>query len=93
MQCRLHVIQCKQAVYNLIHISLEVIAESDIQQPVITLQVHQKDDQLYIKILDNGPEIIDHLMIHVFEHFYITKANSNGIGLSFVKKIIDQHQG
>ena len=92
-QCRLHVIQCKQAVYNLIHNSLEAIAECDIQQPVITLQAYQNDNQLHVKISDNGPGIPDHLIDHVFEHFYTTKADGNGIGLSFVKTIIDQHQG
>ena len=92
-QSRLHVIQCKQAIFNLIHNSLDAISESHIQNPIITLQAYQKEGQLYVEISDNGPGIPCHLKHHVFEHFYTTKADGNGIGLSFVKTIIDQHEG
>jgi len=45
------------------------------------------------EIIDNGAGIDESALPHVFNPFFTTKKYGTGLGLSQVKKIIDQHRG
>ncbi|HET9529242.1 MAG TPA: ATP-binding protein [Blastocatellia bacterium] len=53
------------------------------------------DDQVLIKIRDNGPGIPEDTLIRVFDPFFTTKAvgEGTGLGLSIVHGIIERHSG
>ena len=55
------------------------------------------DDKYYFEIKDNGPGIAPKYHVKVFEVFQMLQARdkveSTGIGLSIVKKIIEQSNG
>jgi len=79
---------------NLIENALKYAAE-----PKIIIETFPKNKQLLIAVKDNG-EGIDKKQLHkIFRKFYRVKegniqtAKGFGIGLSFVKKIIDSHHG
>ncbi len=46
-----------------------------------------------IVISDNGPGIPESHQAAIFDPFYTTKSNGTGLGLTIVKKIVEQHEG
>ena len=58
----------------------------------------QKEDQIIV-VRDNGPGIRSEYQAHIFDRFYRAKKQNQyknkgfGIGLSYVKTIIEAHQG
>ncbi|MDH5546582.1 MAG: HAMP domain-containing histidine kinase [Gammaproteobacteria bacterium] len=64
----------------------------------VSLELEQKDGQLFISIADNGPGIDEKDIPHIFERFY--RANKSrddtesgtGLGLAITKRILQLHQ-
>jgi two-component system sensor histidine kinase HydH len=50
-------------------------------------------NQAVVAIADSGSGIGEEALTHIFNPFFTTKKHGTGLGLSQVKKIIDQHQG
>jgi two-component system phosphate regulon sensor histidine kinase PhoR len=67
--------------------------------PVIEISTFIEDSNLFLKVKDNGMGIAKEQYKKIFERFYrITSGNLHtakgfGLGLNFVKKIIDSHSG
>ncbi len=61
----------------------------------LTIAIHQRPDWLDISMSDTGHGIPAEILDQVFTPFFTTKppGEGNGLGLSIVKKIIDQHDG
>ena len=63
------------------------------------LRVRDAGDFIQVEIEDNGKGIPTRELVNVFDRFYRTDASRNsaqggsGIGLSIVKKIIEDHGG
>jgi PAS domain S-box-containing protein len=49
--------------------------------------------QIFIRIIDSGPGVSEHLQDRIFDPFYTTKQESTGIGLSLCHRIIADHGG
>jgi len=67
-------------------------------ESIIKLSAGTKENNIVINLTDQGPGIPDYALPRVFEKFYsIGKPNSaqksSGLGLSFVKEVIELHQG
>ena len=45
------------------------------------------------RIQDNGPGIPIHVLQHIFEPFYSTRDGTTGLGLPYVRQIINEHRG
>ena len=60
---------------------------------VLTISVKNRDKNVKISIKDTGSGIADEIRDKIFEPFFTTKkaGEGTGIGLDFVKKIIDKH--
>ena len=88
--------QLKRAINNIISNSTKYM---DKRQKVIRLCVKDVGDFVQVEIEDNGKGIGAKELPHIFERFYRTDASRNsatggsGIGLSIVKKIIEEHGG
>ena len=50
-------------------------------------------DWVSIRVRDNGPGILEGQREKLFNLFYSTREDGNGIGLANVKKIIEYHGG
>jgi signal transduction histidine kinase len=48
---------------------------------------------LRVTLSDNGKGIPATQLESIFEPFYTTKSHGTGLGLTIVKKIVEQHQG
>jgi nitrogen fixation/metabolism regulation signal transduction histidine kinase len=46
-----------------------------------------------IEIIDNGPGPTNDAIAHLFEPYFSTKKNKQGLGLSVVKRIMQEHEG
>jgi signal transduction histidine kinase len=51
------------------------------------------DTGTFVQIKDNGPGIPKHILSHIFEPFYSTRDGATGMGLSYVRQIVNEHRG
>ncbi|SDM19003.1 sensor histidine kinase [Sediminibacillus halophilus] len=58
----------------------------------IQINVKQVNDTIRFQIKDNGPGIKEELMQEIWKEGFSTK-DSSGIGLSFVKRVVENHHG
>ncbi len=88
--------QMKKVINNIISNSVKYL---DKPQGVIDIRILDETDSVRIEIEDNGKGIAQKDLPKIFERFYRTDASRNsaqggsGIGLSIVKKIIEDHGG
>ena len=88
--------QMKKVINNIISNSVKYMNKP---QGVIDIRILDEVDSIRIEIEDNGKGIAQKDLGKIFERFYRTDASRNsaqggsGIGLSIVKKIIEDHGG
>ena len=88
--------QLKRVINNIVSNSLKYM---DKPKGVINIRLRDVGDFIQIEIEDNGKGIAQKDLANIFERFYRTDASRNsskggsGIGLSIVKKIMEDHGG
>lgn len=88
--------QMKKVINNIIGNSVKYM---DKPNRSIDIRILDLDDSIQVDIEDNGKGIASKDIAKIFERFYRTDASRNsaqggsGIGLSIVKKIIEDHGG
>lgn len=88
--------QIKRVIHNIIGNSVKYLEK---EQGFINIRVKDVGDFIQVEIEDNGRGISAKDLPYVFERFYRADASRNsatggsGIGLSIVKKIIEDHGG
>lgn len=88
--------QMKRVINNIIGNSVKYM---DKEQGVIDIRILDEIDSIRIEIEDNGKGIAAKDLPNIFERFYRTDSSRNsskggsGIGLSIVKKIVEDHGG
>ena len=79
----------KQALLNLIKNSIASIKENGI----IEIEAYQKQNYLFLNIIDNGSGITEEIQPKVFNPYFTTKNTGTGLGLTIVYKIVKEHKG
>lgn len=88
--------QLKRVVNNIIGNSVKYM---DKQKKYVQLRVMDTGDFVQVELEDNGKGIPNKELVSIFDRFYRTDMSrnsaqgGNGIGLSIVKKIIEDHGG
>lgn len=88
--------QLKRVINNIVTNSLKYM---DKEHGRINLRVKDVGDFIQVEIEDNGKGIAAKDLANIFDRFYRTDASRNsskggsGIGLSIVKKIVEEHGG
>jgi two-component system NtrC family sensor kinase len=84
--------QVKQACVALLVNASEAVQE---QGEIIIRTSNPDQEHIIIEIIDNGTGISKVDLPHIFEPFYSTKRDTNGIGLglSIVHGIVENHKG
>ncbi len=88
-------IHITNVVFNLLDNAVKYSKET----PAIHLTTENKKDQILISVKDNGIGIPKEHQDQIFERFYrvptgnVHDVKGFGLGLSYVKKIVDSHQG
>jgi two-component system nitrogen regulation sensor histidine kinase NtrY len=86
----------EQVIINLAKNALDALtdASSPVSEPAIHLHVNRnKQGQVIIQVVDNGPGITPAELEQIFVPFFTTKAEGSGIGLSLSRQIIRAHKG
>jgi len=90
--------QLKRVINNIVSNSVKYMDRTD-GKGEIDIRILDEVDSIRVEIEDNGRGIAQKDLANIFERFYRTDASRNskhsgsGIGLSIVKKIIEDHGG
>ncbi|MGA9294833.1 MAG: ATP-binding protein [Ignavibacteriaceae bacterium] len=79
----------KQSLMNLIQNSFDAVAENGI----VNLNYYLLGKSFIIEVRDDGTGISDENKRKIFDLYFSTKKDGNGLGLSISQKIISQHNG
>lgn len=88
--------QLRRVINNIVSNSMKY---TDKPQRIITMDVRDVGDFVKVELGDNGKGIAAKDLPNIFDRFYRTDASRNsskggsGIGLSIVKKIVEEHGG
>lgn len=88
--------QMKKVINNIIGNSVKYM---DKDKGIINIRILDEIDSIHVVIEDNGKGIASKDLLNIFERFYRTDTSRNssqggsGIGLSIVKKIVEDHGG
>lgn len=78
----------------LINLTLNAMdAMENTENPTIKLVGLEKDDEIWIQVVDNGAGMEPELLEQIFTPFFTTKKSGNGIGLTLSKQIMLVHNG
>jgi len=66
-------------------------------QGEVSISIRAEDNQIIVRVTDNGPGIPSKDQAHIFDKFYrgsnISSHAGSGLGLAIVKSIVEAHQG
>lgn len=88
--------QIRRVIHNIISNAIKYMDKS---KGIIQIRVKDVGDFIQVEIEDNGKGIANKDMTYIFDRFYRTDVSRNsskggsGIGLSIVKKILEDHGG
>ena len=84
---------------NVISNLIENALKYNASQPVIDISTQSAEGVLTLQVRDNGIGIPPQALPHIFEQFYrvptgnLHNVKGFGLGLNYVKKIVDEHKG
>ena len=79
----------KQAIINIIQNAFEAVDNGG----KVHVKYFKKDNHFVVNISDNGKGIEKKDQSKIFDLYYTTRKEGNGLGLSISQKIISQHNG
>jgi signal transduction histidine kinase len=81
-------------LWNLLANAIDAIPKGGVIRARVA-RCHKRDGRegVRITVADNGGGIAPEHLPHLFEPFYTTKSNGNGLGLWVAMQIIDNHNG
>ena len=85
----------EQVVGNLFRNALQALEGSrNTVHPRVCWRVgNAENGQLWLRIEDNGSGVSESIKNRLFKPFVTSRAQGTGLGLSFVKKVLEDHQG
>jgi signal transduction histidine kinase len=81
----------RQAVINLLKNALEATESG--KKVTVSLASRKDDTHLYIKVKDEGVGIPEDKVEKLFTPYFSTKATGTGLGLAYIRKIMQAHEG
>ena len=81
--------QMKQVMLNLTQNAFDAMPEGG----DLVITILQEENELKIRITDNGIGISEELKNKIFSLYFTTKKNGHGLGLAIVHQIITEHNG
>lgn len=85
--------QIKRALFNLVENAVYAVSQSP--QPEIRIEtgVDEKKQLVTLRVIDNGKEVQVDELRRMFEPYFSKRPGGSGLGLTIVKKIIEDHNG
>jgi signal transduction histidine kinase/ligand-binding sensor domain-containing protein len=85
-------IQLQQVLLNLIRNAVEAMATESLRELEIESQLGDSQD-VRITVRDSGPGLDPKVADKLFNHFYTTKTDGMGMGLTISRSIVEAHGG
>lgn len=85
-------IQLQQVLLNLIRNAVEAMATESLRELEVESQLGDSQD-VRITVRDSGPGLDPKAADKLFNHFYTTKADGMGMGLTISRSIVEAHGG
>jgi signal transduction histidine kinase len=82
-----------QVIINLINNSIEALLEENHERQIRIQMLRTPQNNVIIRIINNGPLIPPPLLEKIFVPFFTTKKSGSGIGLSISQEIMKLHNG
>jgi len=79
----------KQAVLNIIQNAFDAVDNGGL----VFVKYFKKNSHFFVEITDNGKGIKENDKSKIFNLYYTTRKEGNGLGLSISQKIVSQHNG
>ncbi len=86
-------IQLQQVLLNLISNSIEAMESMDGQRELMISTLSKSADMVLVEVKDSGYGIPAENMKKLFSHFFTSKTDGLGMGLSISRSIIEAHGG
>ncbi|SEU35795.1 sensor histidine kinase [Stigmatella erecta] len=84
--------QFRQVLINLVQNAVEAIPADRPGQVVVRAEGGE-GGTLCVRVVDNGEGIPTHVLPHIFEPLFTTKAKGTGLGLAIVASRVERHGG
>lgn len=81
--------QIKQACFNLVKNAMEAMQRGG----CLRVLARRDDDYTYLQFVDTGSGIADEDLSKVFQAYFTTKKEGNGLGMMVVQRIMREHGG
>jgi two-component system, NtrC family, nitrogen regulation sensor histidine kinase NtrY len=85
--------QIKRAIFNLVENSVNATSEADIPEIRIETLLDSDNSLVILSVIDNGKNVSQEDMRRMFEPYFSKRPGGSGLGLTIVKKIIEDHNG
>ncbi|MCP4443928.1 MAG: response regulator [Myxococcales bacterium] len=85
--------QLEQVLLNLLLNARDAFEESSISYPRVDMELEVEDEEVVLRVLDNGPGMDAATLQRVFEPFFTTKGSGTGLGLATAYAIVGEHGG
>jgi signal transduction histidine kinase len=79
----------KQSIFNLVQNAFDSVNDKS----KVSLKYYLFNSYLYIEVIDTGSGITDENKKKIFDLYFTTRKDGNGLGLSITQKIVSQHNG
>lgn len=89
-QCRVDPTKIGQVFRNIFENAVEVSPDPGIIELCCS---NQGENEVSIKIVDQGPGLTPEQLARAFEPFFTTKTKGTGLGLAITRRIVQAHQG
>jgi signal transduction histidine kinase len=86
-------VQLQQVVLNLLLNACDALKGVENRSRAIFVKINRDDANAKLSLRDTGIGIANEGLSRLFHHFYTTKSDGMGIGLSVSRSIIERHQG
>lgn len=81
----------RQVVLNILLNSKDALVNCN--NPQIRIYGYEENESVVLGFEDNGCGISEESLDYIFEPFYTTKDNGNGVGMFIVKKLVEENEG
>ena len=81
--------QMQQALLNLLHNAVQAVPDPG----TVVVRLSAQGRWAVIEVTDSGPGFSEEALARAFAPFFTTKADGTGLGLTIVKRIIEEHGG
>ena len=81
-----------QIIYNILKNAIEAMQNGN-KKGEINISAKKDQDNLILKISNNGPVIPEGQIENIFEYFFTTKDGATGLGLAIVKNHLESFNG